>query len=274
MNTRFCWCFFQRHIFFLVFLLTAGLAVRLYSLNTPLADWHSWRQADTASVTREYIKHRYPLLLPHYQDLSDIPSGKENVAGYRMVEFPIENYLIAQFLNAFPRFDLVVTSRLVSIFFSLISIAMLYVLVFQLTGKKLLAFFCAAVFALMPYSIYYSRVILPEPTMLAFQLLSLVAFTQWVRLIKEKKSLVLRGLYGLLSTFSFAIALLLKPMAAFVGPVYPVIAFGTLGWSAFTSFELYLFPALVFLPLAWWRHWILQFPSGIPASDWLYNQSD
>lgn len=26
-----------------------------------------------------------------------------------------------------------------------------------------------------------------------------------------------------------------------------------------------------FLPLWWWRDWILQFPSGIPASDWLYN---
>ena len=29
-----------------VIILTA--LVRLYRINTPLADWHSWRQADTA----------------------------------------------------------------------------------------------------------------------------------------------------------------------------------------------------------------------------------
>ena len=33
-------------------ILVLGLIVRLYKLNTPLADWHSWRQVDTASVAR------------------------------------------------------------------------------------------------------------------------------------------------------------------------------------------------------------------------------
>src|SRR5260221_7020168 len=111
------------HLFCLAFLIFISLAVRLYKINTPLADWHSWRQADTASVTREYVKHNYPFLYPHYQDLSDIPSGLNNIDGYRMVEFPVLNYGIAQLLRSFPQLDLVQTSRMVSILFSLLSIA-------------------------------------------------------------------------------------------------------------------------------------------------------
>jgi hypothetical protein len=28
------------------------------------------------------------------------------------------------------------------------------------------------------------------------------------------------------------------------------------------------------VPLLWWRHWILQFPQGIPVSDWLFNKDN
>jgi len=32
-------------------ILILGFTVRLYKIGNPIADWHSWRQADTASVT-------------------------------------------------------------------------------------------------------------------------------------------------------------------------------------------------------------------------------
>src|SRR6185369_11114772 len=112
----FCWCHLQSHLFLITLLILLGLFVRLYKISTPLADWHSWRQADTASVTREYVKHQYSFLEPHYQDLSDIPNGIENVAGYRMVELPILNFAVAKLLLWQPSWNLVVVSRLVSIF--------------------------------------------------------------------------------------------------------------------------------------------------------------
>ncbi len=49
------------------FILIVGLVVRLYRINEPLADWHSWRQADTAAVTREYVKNGIDLLRPRYR---------------------------------------------------------------------------------------------------------------------------------------------------------------------------------------------------------------
>ena len=44
---------------FLIILLILVLAfvVRLHKINNPLADWHSFRQADTSSVTRNYVKN-------------------------------------------------------------------------------------------------------------------------------------------------------------------------------------------------------------------------
>ena len=259
------------HWFLLIGLVAVALVVRLYDLKTPLADWHSWRQADTVSVTREYIKHDYDILHPHYQDLSDIPNGLNNIQGYRMVEFPLINYPLAQLILKFPKLDLVVTSRLVSIGFSLISVAGLYIVVQMLSKKKFIAFASAAVFALIPYSIYYSRTTLPEPAIVAFQLLALVFLLMWVNAIKKNAKLPVRLGWIFLATLSFACALLLKPFAIFFAPVLMLIVFWELGLQTFLLPEIYFFPIFSIVPLMWWRHWITQYPSGIPASDWLFN---
>lgn len=103
----------------LVFLIVMALVVRLYRVTNPIADWHAFRQVDTASVTREYVKHGIDILRPRYQDLSNIQSGFDNPHGYRMVEFPIVNAVIAFFLKVFPFFDLGIISRLFSIAASL-----------------------------------------------------------------------------------------------------------------------------------------------------------
>jgi hypothetical protein len=261
----------QRHWVLLCFLLLIGLVVRLYKIDTPLADWHSWRQADTASVTREYVKHNYPLLLSHYHDLSDIPNGLNNVDGYRMVEFPIVNYLVAQVIRQHPQFDLVVTSRLFSVGFSLISLIALYSIVWQLSGKKLLAFLSTAVYAVLPYVVFYSRVILPEPAMIMTQLVSLASFIAWINSDQGKTLSFKRWGFYLLSVVSFAMALLFKPMAIFIAPVFVIIAFWKLGLNVFKKWELWVFPILTLIPLWLWRQWIVRYPSGIPASSWLFN---
>lgn len=255
-----------KHSVLVIFLVAVGLAVRLYKLTTPLGDWHSWRQADTASVTREFVKHNYPIWLPHYHDLSNVPSGLDNLDGYRMVEFPLVNYGIAHFLRYFHQFDLVVISRLVSIGFSLLSIVSLYGIVYLLSRKTSLAFLSGLVFAILPYSVYYSRVILPEPAMISMQLLSLWLFIVWLENHHAKKSL----LFYFGSVIAFALSLLLKPTAIFIAPVFAVVAFGYLGLKAFTNKWLWLF-ATAFIPVIAWRKWIQQYPAGIPASDWLYN---
>lgn len=62
-------------VVWLFLIIVLGFVVRLYKINTPLADWHSWRQADTASVTRIFIEYGVHPLVPKYYDISTIPTN-------------------------------------------------------------------------------------------------------------------------------------------------------------------------------------------------------
>lgn len=250
-------------IVLLLVLLT--LLPRLYRFNNPVADWHAFRQADTASVTREYVKNGIDLLRPKYQDLSNIQSGKDNLEGWRMVEFPLLNGIAAFFTINLPFLSLVWVSRALSILYSIGATICLYFLVKRISGKSV-AFFSAATFALLPFSIFYGRAILPEPAMLFFSTGSLLFFTRYL----DKKQTILSYF---LSILFLALALLLKPFVGFLGPVYLVLAWQKFGKDIYKHIELILFVVLSFVPFFWWRKWVEQFPSGIPANDWLFNSN-
>lgn len=239
-----------------------ALALRLYRVTNPILDWHSFRQADTASVTREYVKHGVDLFRPKYLDHSNIQTGKDNPEGYRLVEFPIVNGLIAQVIRWSPNLPLELTSRLFSIAMSLITLVTLYLLVKNLSGEKL-AFWTVMVFAVLPYAVYYSRVTLPEPSFLAVSVLSLYTLERYLH--KAHFS------WWLLSAFALALAFLLKPFVAFLAPVYIWLTFQKRGWKIFTSFDVMALGLVSVVPFYFWRKWIATFPTGIPASDWLFN---
>lgn len=249
---------FNKSSHFLTLILILAFLLRVYKLNTPLADWHSWRQADTASVAREFVKHGIDLFHPRYQDLSAIPSGKDNPEGFRMVEFPLLPALVAIIYSVLPIFSLHVVFRLVNIFFSLGSVYLIYRLV-KLFDTEKLALIAAAVFAFLPYNVFYSRTVLPEIALVFFSLAA-VYFA-----LKSKY------LFFLLTA---VIALLLKPTAIFF--FIPVIGFKFWLWlkKEISYKKLVLILLLVacsLLPLFLWRLWISRFPEGIPASSWLLN---
>lgn len=248
-------------------LVVIAFAVRLYKIDNPIADWHAFRQADTASVTREYVKHGIDLLRPKYHDHSNIQSGLDNPDGYRMVEFPIINSLIAWVLRVFPTLALVQTSRLFAVFASLGTLVFLYLFTKKLSNKTT-AWLTAFFFAVLPYSIYYSRVTLPEPFMLFFSMGSL-----WFLLksLEEKTNFKKAWGWGLLSATLLATALLLKPFVAFLTPLYLTLIWQKQKIKSIKN-PLWLAYAIVSItPLLLWRNWILNFPTGIPVSDWLFN---
>jgi hypothetical protein len=257
-----------------VVLLGAAL-IRTYRLSAPLGDWHSWRQADTASVTREYVKQGIDLLHPQYHDVSNIPSGLSNPQGWRMVEFPIINAAIAQVLLWFPSWSLVVTSRVFSIVASLVGMLALYGALRRLSGR-LVALTTLGLLAFLPFYVYYSRVILPEPFLVMFLLMSLWMWTNWVLATKQARPtfMTMTAADGWLvgTGVSFALALLLKPMALFYLPVFATIAWRG-RWSPSRVGKAVVVVLLSCLPLYWWRHWITQYPAGIPASSWLFNSN-
>jgi len=258
----------MKKILSLGFIIVLALLLRLHQINTPLADWHSWRQADTAAVTRRYVQEGIDLLHPRYDDLSSIPSGLDNPNGYRMVEFPFVNALTAwayNFTSASNWLEVHQFSRIISIIFSLGSLVFLYGLVQRLSGHRQ-AWLTALIFAVLPYNIFYSRVVLPEVALVFF---STGAVYFLVKKVLDKKTIWSWEYWA--SAIFAALALLLKPYAVFLALPLAYLKFKHHGFKLIKNPASYLYLLIAILPLILWRLWITQFPEGIPAFTWLLN---
>lgn len=270
----------SRATYYLAFLtiFLGALAFRFYGFNRPLADWHAWRQVDTASVTREFVKHGIRPLQPQYHDISNIPSGKFNPEGWRMVEFPLLNIMVATILNLQPDLPLIQTHRFVSIVSSMISLTCLVWLVRVWYGRTM-SLGVALLFGFMPFSVYYSRVVLPEPFMVMWALLGAVALDIWARKsaqqLDNKQAVVIHisDLYLGASGVAFACALLVKPVALFFIPLYLAVAWKYRRWTIMPWMKAGAIFALAVVPLWWWRQWIQNYPEGIAAANWLLNSN-
>lgn len=243
-------------------IMVLGFTLRLYRLDAPLADWHSWRQTDTASVAREYVKHGIDLMKPTYHDLSSIPSGLDNPSGHRFVEFPIISALHAKLALSFPQFTLVEWGRLLSVASSTLSILFIYLIMQSVSGQGS-ALIAAFVYATIPYNLFYGRVILPEPHLVLFMLVALYSF---IRYYDSGRLLSLLS-YALFMTLS----VLMKPTALIVG--FPIALYGLYGTKVnFRRLVTVFFAStLSVVPYALWRNYVANFPEGIPANSWLFN---
>ncbi|KKR50508.1 MAG: PMT family glycosyltransferase, 4-amino-4-deoxy-L-arabinose transferase [Microgenomates group bacterium GW2011_GWC1_41_8] len=279
--------------FLLVLIIIVAFAVRLYRIDSPVADWHSWRQADTSAVTRNFSKFGFNPLFPRYDDLSNIQTGVDNPEGYRFVEFPVYQsfvFMLSKLAAPLP-ISLEVWHRIVSILASLGSLYLIYELGKRYANERV-GLISASFYAILPYSIYYSRVILPEVFLGFFMLLTLYLFSKaivpvnpseiqhsfasLISFLFPKKSLSVRSVavypeFLLASAISAALALLIKPVSIFF--LLPIIYF----WFQYLLFSRkYVLYGITYLlimvvPLVAWRLWIQQFPEGIPAWTWLLN---
>lgn len=253
----------RKPVLLLAFLLLGGFLVRLYKIDIPLADWHSFRQADTASVTRLYLENGVDLLHPKYHDVSRVQSGFFNPQGYRFVEFPLFNLIHTILFRSFPFFSLEVWGRLISVFSALFSSVLLFSI-----AKRFISpvggLIAASFYLFLPYNIYFTRVILPEPLGIFFAL-SFIWF--FVKFIDTEKVF-----YLFASTLFLAMSLIIKPY--FVFYCVPIVF---LLFQKYPKREIFrknffwFFVAIAFLPFILWRVWMLQYPEGIPFWKWTFN---
>src|ERR1700758_4438435 len=153
---------------FLLLIFIFSFVVRLYHFNAPIADWMSWRQADTAAVTRNFVKEGFTPLYPKFDALNSLNEGSvPNPNRYFFAEFPLYNILSYEGFTHFGHFTIEEWGRLVTIFFSCLTPIVLYFLVKQYSPRRV-AFFAAFIYMFLPYNIYYGRVILPDPMYVFF----------------------------------------------------------------------------------------------------------
>lgn len=248
-------------------ILLIGLVGRLYKINNPIADWHSWRQADTASVTRIYAEEGINLFWPRYHDISSIQTGIYNPVGLRFVEFPIYNAVHAFLFETFNTFSLEVWGRLLSIFTALISTYIIFLLGKRFMGKWGGAL-AAGFYAILPFNIYFTRVILPEPITVMFGLLAIWLFVRYID-TESKASLYTSAVF-------FAVGTLLKPFIFFYSIPMIYLIIEKYGFKKTIKTSKVLIPLLIYanivlIPFFAWRIYINQYPQGIPHFWWAFN---
>lgn len=252
----------QNQYFWLGLIVALGFWARLYKIDNPVADWHSWRQADTAAVARNFYKEGFNPFIPKYDDMSGVAENPiPNPNRYRFVEFPIYNSLVyfTYHLNGGVDEKL---ARLVSAVISLGSLVFLFLITKRYFGIAT-GLVSSLVFAVLPFNIFFSRVILPEPTLVFFSLGMLYFVDRWI--FEDTKRLYLLGI------FFTAGAFLVKPSAAFyfLPLVYSFYKKEGRLWPIPRRYYFYLITSLI--PFIGWRIWMSRFPEGIPASSWLLN---
>ena len=234
--------------------------VRLYKIDSPIADWHSWRQADTAAVTRNFIKEGFNPFYPKYDDMSGVSETPiANVNHFRFVEFPVYNIAVYPLYLLFGTAD--TYHRLVSVLFSLGSVVFVYLITKRYLGI-LTGLISSLIYALLPFNVFFSRTTLPEPTFLFFAL-GMVYFV-------DKYIWAGRSIWAVWGFIFTTVAFLIKPWAIFFIPplIYSIIKKER---TLKKNLKYLWFFILALLPFLFWRLWILQVPEGIPASNWLLN---
>jgi hypothetical protein len=226
-----------------------GFVVRLYKIDSPIADWHSWRQADTASVSKTFVERGVNMLYPRYHDISSIQTGIFNPEGFRMVEFPVYNALHAVLYKSFGTFSLEVWGRMLTALISVLTGFFIYLL-----GKKhysmKVGLFAAFFFLFLPFNIFFSRVILPDPIGVLFAVSALYFF----------------DINILVSGALFSLALLQKPYFAFY-----LLPFAPFFLKKENLRKSITFALIALIPFFAWRAWIGRFPEGIPFWEWAFN---
>ncbi|MFZ2199634.1 MAG: glycosyltransferase family 39 protein [Microgenomates group bacterium] len=241
-----------------------GIFLRSYKIDAPLADWHSWRQADTAAVSRNFVKDGFNLLYPQsdsFLALND--KGLQNPDRYFINEFPLYNATVAILYKIFG--VNVELGRMVSIFMSMLGALALYGLVKKLLGGGP-AIAALLYYTVLPYNVFYGRVFMPDPSFVSLSIISLYFCVKWVE--TEKNS------FGMATMIAFALAMLVKPYAVFMAiPMFYWVIFNW-GLTVFKKPMAYVVALGSFIPILLWRYHYYLHPEGSFASTWLLNGGD
>lgn len=251
-------------LIFLIFVFLLAFVLRIYKIDNPVADWHSWRQVDTAAVARNFVKEEFNIFYPRAHNFfKQNPNDLDNPNRYFLNEFPLYNAAVALIYRLFGVKERY--ARLVSVFVSSLTAVVLYLLV-KKYSSRFVAGFSALFFAVLPYNIYYGRVIMPDPTFIFFSVFSLYLITLWA----EKETF----LWAVASVISLALAMLVKPYAIFLGIPIGYLVLRKWGITSFKRTDIYLMVFLSLMPLIAWRYHINQHPEGMFGSEWLINATD
>ena len=208
-----------------------GLALRLWGITNPLADFHEFRQTYTALFARHFYAHGMNILTP------DV--GIHNYSN--ISEFQVYPFLVACLYHVFGEHDVI--GRLVAVAFSMATMWMLFLLVSRYFSKRA-GYIAAMLFAILPTAVYYSRVFMLESMMLFLATSSIYTLTRWLDDRGRR--------YWILAVATGALALLIKIPSAYLVLPFAFLFFNRFRFGAFRRPEVYLTAAIVGAPAVYW----------------------
>lgn len=240
----------------ILLILFVALIVRLYHIMFPVTGWHSWRQADTAAIARNYYASGNSILYPQ------IDWGG-NTPGFVESEFHVYPYLVSILYGLFGVHDYF--GRMLSVVFSIFSVFGLYLIVRKAISESV-ALWAAFIFAILPLNIYFTRVFMPESLMLMCSIYGIYFFLIW---IDEGKPM-----NYLLSLFFISTACLIKLPTLYIGLPLAFIAFQKYGWKMFLKPKIIFFVIVVFLITGLWYYQAHQLfkITGLTFSIWNFGE--
>ena len=216
-----------------IVILLALISTRLpYLANNPAEAGERWRQPDTHSMIINLIDDGLNIFRPQL----NYDGPKPN---YAELEFPVYAFLSALLYLVFG--ESFIIPRLISLIFFSLSAYYLYLLM-----KRYFSFIISAlsmaVYCLLPISLFYSRAIIPDPSMMFFLVAGYYYFVKWYETEK--------GLY--ISAVLISLGILTKPPVAFIGLAILILCIRKFGPSFIKERRLWFYAAITLLPCTAW----------------------
>jgi 4-amino-4-deoxy-L-arabinose transferase-like glycosyltransferase len=150
-------------------ILLLGIALRLFSITTPLLDAHGWRQIDTAAMARYFYQDSLNPLFPQV--------NWGGPRGYVESEFPLVPWIAAVLYHVLGPDD--VWGRATNVGFSVALIVAVYMLATRIRGRAA-GRAAALLVAVSPAAVYYGRTFMPDTAMLFFSVAALLGVVRYL----------------------------------------------------------------------------------------------
>lgn len=223
----------------LIGILTLGFMARAATVKSPVFDFHSWRQADTASIARNFLREDFNPLHPQ------VDSRGEQAVGYVETGFEIHAFLTAA-LAKVAGFSTSL-GRLVSVLSFPLSALLLWAFLRDRYGQPA-AVTGTAIYAVgLPLSMYADRAILNEPLLV---LLTFASFRSAQLYLRDGRPPALAGLF-----VAMALIAVVKPTYLIAGAFVAGLFVERHGGRGLARWELWAVGAVtVGAGVAWFQH--------------------
>ncbi len=218
----------------LLLIVATAILPRLPHIWAPIVGWHSWRQADTAAIARNFHVGGMNLLYPAVDWSGAGPGFVES-------EFPLFPFLVAGLYRLFG--PDVVWGRILAIVFA--TGAALYLA--RLCSRYLdrwAAAYAAAAFSLLPISSYIGVAFMPESLMLLASVAAVDHLDLWSTTGRERDRWA--------SAAWLALAIAVKLPELFLGVPIAYLMGRRLGWRMVATPAVWLYAAVALIPPALW----------------------